>query len=537
MTRPIFIDNAIGIISGRLSGDRVEVLLESASGLPASVPEGEHISGTILYRKVRGGELNEAGDGIAEGVYLEWRERVRVTGILGLTLMLERDISGQRPPGGEWFAASSLSRDDGGSVRLVIVFAPRGSDLDIARGEVRFDLNPKGESEVSLGSSEKPYKRVSAREIDLRSGETGSSLKREGEAGRLFDGEDKVLYRRDLTTEERSPDVVEDDGPLALVVSVGAGSFSVGSVELPSENYPLYGGFRGALVYPQITGTEILMVSSLPQAIGKALRLTIEEVAAVGSLSEGEEMTIDLGSGTRVIPDTGEVFVSWSSVLIYRVGGGIWARLPAFEQTIVEWREYLRRVLITVGAGVRYGGDILSGSVLTGSVGADYMSLRGELSIGGRQINRVYSVARAPTETDDETANVRVGDIWRFGAVLYVCTDATEGAAVWDSIARKGTVELWSGNQATAQSGVQIADGHNFSDFTWLYVCGFERVNYINVAGLVVSFINDGCGISAIEPRADSSTSIYYVNETTFDFRVVPDAENRPSIQKIYGVY
>lgn len=45
--------------------------------------------------------------------------------------------------------------------------------------------------------------------------------------------------------------------------------------------------------------------------------------------------------------------------------------------------------------------------------------------------------AGAPTAADDETIGVLVGNRWldTSGPTLYMCTDATEGAAVWRTIA------------------------------------------------------------------------------------------------------
>lgn len=59
-----------------------------------------------------------------------------------------------------------------------------------------------------------------------------------------------------------------------------------------------------------------------------------------------------------------------------------------------------------------------------------YIAVDGETD-GTRKLLYNLAGSAAPTVTDDSDAGYSVGSHWIYGTALYVCTDATVGAAVW----------------------------------------------------------------------------------------------------------
>lgn len=135
------------------------------------------------------------------------------------------------------------------------------------------------------------------------------------------------------------------------------------------------------------------------------------------------------------------------------------AKLPEIILTPSKLRDVLQ------------GAAMFSESSLSGALSAHrglFGDVHGEnLFVGGRQVNRVYSVDRAPTAADDENADVRAGDMWRYGEAIYLCVGANAGAAVWKIVGPKESVALWEGNADTLPT-TTIASGHRFSDFRFL---------------------------------------------------------------------
>jgi hypothetical protein len=57
--------------------------------------------------------------------------------------------------------------------------------------------------------------------------------------------------------------------------------------------------------------------------------------------------------------------------------------------------------------------------------------------------NNNISATAAPTVTDDSSLNYTVGSLWFFSGVLYVCQDASVGAAVW-TVFQSGISGVWT---------------------------------------------------------------------------------------------
>jgi hypothetical protein len=73
----------------------------------------------------------------------------------------------------------------------------------------------------------------------------------------------------------------------------------------------------------------------------------------------------------------------------------------------------------------------------------DYNTFKKGSLLGLIKKNNYLAVAE-PTVNDDETEGYTVGSEWLFSGLLYVCLDASDGAAVWATLATKNYVDTSS---------------------------------------------------------------------------------------------
>lgn len=71
-----------------------------------------------------------------------------------------------------------------------------------------------------------------------------------------------------------------------------------------------------------------------------------------------------------------------------------------------------------------------------------------------------YEADAAPSASDDTSEGYEVGSTWFYGGASWVCTDATDGAAVWTPMGQGGTTQ---GQIAAPASSAAAGDGGDAS--------------------------------------------------------------------------
>lgn len=114
----------------------------------------------------------------------------------------------------------------------------------------------------------------------------------------------------------------------------------------------------------------------------------------------------------------------------------------------------------------------------------------------------------APTSDDDETQGYDKGSLWIYDGIVFICTNATGGAAKWTQVYPKsvqaGIIAHAEGGQAEA---VEIA-----KDIAEISVCatGGDSVKLpAALAGLQIIVINHGAAAADVFPNTDDD-----INET-----------------------
>ncbi len=83
--------------------------------------------------------------------------------------------------------------------------------------------------------------------------------------------------------------------------------------------------------------------------------------------------------------------------------------------------------------------------------------------------SRFWNIATDPTVNSDETTGAKPGDIWKNGAVTWVCNSAATGAAVWTRLLKLGTGETdaCAGNDARlSDARTPVSHGHVEADIS-----------------------------------------------------------------------
>ncbi len=148
----------------------------------------------------------------------------------------------------------------------------------------------------------------------------------------------------------------------------------------------------------------------------------------------------------------------------------------------------------------------------------------GRLYVMGSSGNTIrqslYNLTTTPTVTDDDTLGYSVGSLWTLDdGTVYVCSDATTGAAVW-AIGGIPTIQqvLDAGNVST--TGLRIEDGAG---------------NEVTIADYYVQILNPLGGIAVISsPTLDESVTFELPDKPagTETFAMLSDVST-PNIQQV----
>ena len=315
----------------------------------------------------------------------------------------------------------------------------------------------------------------------------------------------------------------------------------IGSASLKSDpeaqSQPLFDGEIGPIVVPFESGTadtyEIRLASFNQAALAQAVGET--------QISVGDEFdnAKSLLYGLLSQSNAGGLFIAAQNIKIEGGGGFFIARIKinfAAKRPLSDWQDYLKSKQASPTTGsifveTAYADKTLAANKLQIATTAHTDSL----IIADKTINRVYSEARAPTENDDETANVRVGDIWRFEAALYTCTNAAEGAAVWAR--QSGSVELWSGRKQVAESGIEINSPYKWSDFSLIAI----RTTIYESLMTPDAFNDLTCQFGNLMGSFQNIVSITVCQngDNAFDIAINPPEvqPDAPYLEKIIGIY
>ena len=372
-----------------------------------------------------------------------------------------------------------------------------------------------------------------------------------GFAGRGFAGEE-VAARKQVATNKvvigGFPVVAsaldEDEtaaGELVLPKPVDGGSETLltrpriseieGSVafrESETSVASLGGGKTGSVVFAVAPSVgRIALIGDNKSALSTALN-----AAGAGAIVDGATIAGPLALTYGALDEDREND-GFTSVSMIKISALSTLAVAEFDSAIAlaDWRAYLA----SKSGAFKPGGTVFAGGVGAANlIVSGKAKVAGDLEIGARRIDRVYSVARAPTDTDDETAGVRVGDIWRNEDILYICTDAAEGAAVWQESNKKGAELLWE----TSDGGTTLKEGKRFSDYSLISVCWNSGATYAaTTQTLPFAAWLAGCevGVSDTLNEAGPYFEIAYNSDTSF--RSTRDITGAARVLRIYGTF
>jgi hypothetical protein len=189
-----------------------------------------------------------------------------------------------------------------------------------------------------------------------------------------------------------------------------------------------------------------------------ATTLYQDAVAALAALTPAaDKMAYFTGAAAGALADltaSARTFLGLTAVLgdiVYASGAATWARLAGNTTTT---RKFLRQT----GDGANSAAPAWD-ALQSGDLPAATSTARGA-------VKALHAVAAAPTVTDDTSAGYEVGQYWldTAGKAVYIATDVTAGAAVW---------------QRVTGSDLQVFT----SSGTWTKPAGCSRVVVIAIGG------------------------------------------------------
>jgi hypothetical protein len=123
----------------------------------------------------------------------------------------------------------------------------------------------------------------------------------------------------------------------------------------------------------------------------------------------------------------------------------------------------------------------------------------GRLYVMGSSGNTIrqslYNLTTTPTVTDDDTLGYSVGSLWTLDdGTVYVCSDATTGAAVWVNKGNAFIVQIAFGNLAALEgaSALSLTTIYVVTDAPYRIALKAEAVNKIGANGTIIDLTFSG---------------------------------------------